>query len=237
MTNTLQQLTPHVWNFPHNPDHTRTEASVGIVCTATQTVLVDAGNSRDHARRIQAALKTIDAPPIRHLIYTHNHWDHIFGAQVFNTAVIAHQLCAALVKGKASHQWGVDYIQQEIAKNPVRASAWEAILRAIDDWTDFEIVLPTIVFDTPTYTLQLDGLTLELEHVGGAHSPDSTTVLVKEEGVLFAGDCYYPLPGSSGQPDFDMLRRFAEAGYGWIVDSHSSPATHDELVTWLAENG
>jgi glyoxylase-like metal-dependent hydrolase (beta-lactamase superfamily II) len=48
----------------------------------------------------------------------------------------------------------------------------------------------------PTFTDHLtippDNETLELEHVGGLHAPDSIVVRVRKASVMFVGDCFYP---------------------------------------------
>src|SRR5690606_14878150 len=86
MTEELQQISEHVWVYPHNPNDT--QPNVGVIVTEQHTVLIDAGNSPRHARRILGELWRINAPTVTHVIYTHYHWDHTFGAQIFGGLVI-----------------------------------------------------------------------------------------------------------------------------------------------------
>jgi glyoxylase-like metal-dependent hydrolase (beta-lactamase superfamily II) len=56
-------------------------------------VVIDAASTLDSARAALAALRTITNAPIRHLIITHAHWDHVGGADAIRepgTSVIAH---------------------------------------------------------------------------------------------------------------------------------------------------
>jgi glyoxylase-like metal-dependent hydrolase (beta-lactamase superfamily II) len=52
------------------------------------------------------------------------------------------------------------------------------------------IALPDVVYDE-RLEVDLGGLTCQMLHVGGDHSPDSSVIYVPEEGVVFLGDCLY----------------------------------------------
>jgi hypothetical protein len=116
MDDELIALAPNVWLLPcdDDADAGRVQPAVGIVCSATQTVLVDAGNGPAHARRIRAALDRIAAPPLRCVIYTHHHPDHVFGAQLFGVPAIAHELGRALVAELAARSWS----REALARRP-----------------------------------------------------------------------------------------------------------------------
>lgn len=236
----LQQLTEHVWVYPHNPDHEAVQPAVGMIVTARETVLVDAGNSPRHARRILSELWRIGAPLVSHIIYTHHHWDHIFGAQIFGGTIIAHEQCRDLIAERyAAKPWGSSYIQDEMRQNPARARVLQAMQRAVEDWRGFRVMLPEIVFSRQM-TLYLDGLTVEMRHVGGQHAPESVTVEVVEEKVLFVGDSYYPPPLLTGKPgdtpDLHMAEAFLQRGLAWYVEGHNKPLTHTEFQQQLTAN-
>ena len=93
MPDTLIQVAQNVWIFPRDEDPNRLQPNVGVIVADGHTVLVDAGNSPRHARRILLALDDVKAPPISHVIYTHSHWDHVFGAMVVGAPDMAHELC------------------------------------------------------------------------------------------------------------------------------------------------
>ncbi len=48
----LVSLAPHVWVLPSDPDSTQVRPAIGVICTATRTLLVDAGNGDRHAREL-----------------------------------------------------------------------------------------------------------------------------------------------------------------------------------------
>jgi glyoxylase-like metal-dependent hydrolase (beta-lactamase superfamily II) len=223
----IQQVTDGIWFFPPDPDPDKIQPSVGVICTEKQTVLVDAGNGPPHARRIMAALQQIDAPPVSHIIYTHSHWDHIFGACAWKVPVIAHDTCAKLVREMAA----IDYLEQLKVENPARIIS----ANAMSDWDNFEIIIPQVIFFENTHTLTPDGLTISLEWVGGNHSPDSTIVRIPERGVMFLGDCFYPPPGQQSNVDWAMLRGLVEDPIAFFIDGHSGLSTRTEAEAILSQ--
>lgn len=233
MPETLCQLSENVWIFPHDKNPQKIQPNVGIICTPTQTVVIDSGNSPRRARSILAALESIDAPPVSHVIYTHHHWDHISGACAFGVPVIAHDLCKELLAARALLPWSHNYIREQIQRNPLLKASYETMDQAIENWNDFQIILPDTTF-SQTLNLQLDGVTLELEHVGGHHASDSIVVRVKERGVMFLGDCYYPPPrsqqGNSHKVSWSMLLSFLEEkAINTYVDGHADPFSSSDM--------
>lgn len=68
------------------------EAFSLIVLTDDGVVVVDTINP-GHAQRLDAAIKTLTNQPVKYVFYSHNHWDHISGAQIFKdqgALVISH---------------------------------------------------------------------------------------------------------------------------------------------------
>lgn len=234
MIDGLHQIAEHVWLFPHDPDSSRMQPCVGVIMTPTQTVLIDAGHSPRLARRIVMQLRDLGASPISHLIYTHYHWDHTFGALLWHAPiVVAHEHCRDLMRTQyAAKPWSGIYIQEEIRLNPLRRPALKALDRAIDDWRNFRVVLPTLTFAS-TLELYLDGVTLRLRHVGGQHSPDSIIVQAVEPRVLFMGDCYYPPPPQMGdsndRADTSMMRELLQEEADLFVSGHNAPRTRAEF--------
>jgi len=239
MAEELISIAPHVWLFPCDDDEDtgRTQPSVGIICTATQTILVDAGNSPAHARRIRAALAQIAAPPLRFLIYTHHHWDHVFGAQVFGVPVIAHELGRELVASLAAKSWSRQSLAQRMLEEPERTASYTAVIHALAGDDQLDVSVPSLTF-SHRLRLHVDTVTIELRHVGGQHAPDSIVVGIPEAGVLFLGDCYYPPPlhlrTAESAADVAMLASLVSDGYEWYIEGHDRPHTRAELRAALA---
>ncbi|HEX2908478.1 MAG TPA: MBL fold metallo-hydrolase [Phototrophicaceae bacterium] len=228
----LIQLAQHVYIYPGDPDPNRTQPNVGVIVTPNHTVLIDAGNSPRVARRVLLALDELHAPPINYVIYTHSHWDHVFGAGVFSVPAIGHELCRKQLVDTASKPWSQAYIQEEIQRTPAREASLKAMSRAIEDWRSFHIVVPEITLSR-LLRLYLDDLTLEIEHVGGQHAPESVVVRAVEARVIFLGDCYYPPPAHLRRPndtlDWELIKTLSSDNLDIYVDGHNPPRTRDEF--------
>lgn len=234
MPHKLAQLTEHVWLWPHNPD--AAQSCVGVIAGASETILVDAGNSPTLARRIQEELALCGLPPVSQVIYTHHHWDHIYGACEFRAPVVAHALCKTILAEEARKPWGPEYLRQEMARNPRLEVSYTARGRAVQDWAAFRIVVPEIVFDE-ALTLQAGQIEVQLEHVGGQHAGDSLVVKVPQEGVMFLGDCYYLPPlhlrTPASKPSMAMLAALESEAYALYVEGHDKPLTRAKLLRIL----
>ena len=218
---TLTQISPHVWILPRHPDKNRVQATIGMVMTGKQTILIDAGNSLQLARQIQATLAAMDAPPISHVVYTHHHWDHTFGACVYGVPAIAHRLSHQFLTQMQQENVGERFLRTKVERNPKLILDWTA-----EDWAEFEIVLPEITYEGEE-RLQFGDVSLELVHVGGVHAADSTVVKVVEDGVMFLGDCYYPAPRyedpADQMLDMEMLANLLDKRYDQYIDGHNAP--------------
>jgi glyoxylase-like metal-dependent hydrolase (beta-lactamase superfamily II) len=235
----LVQLSEHTWLLPHDPDEAAVQSSIGVIVARNRSLLVDAGNSPRLARKVKAELARCNLPPVSRILYTHHHWDHVYGACEFDVPVMAHVLCKAILEQEAKKPWGIEYLHEETRRNPKLTLSYSARANVMEDWQSFRIVVPEEVFEKEGW-IDLDGLVIEVVHVGGEHAQDSIIVKVPEDGVMFIGDCYYPpplhlrTPGSA--PSLDMLKELQKDAYDLYVEGHDKPFTHAELLELLQAN-
>lgn len=246
----MQQLTDHIWVFPEDPDKRKIQPAVGVVSDGEETVLYDAGNSPSHAQAIIHAIAAAGLPPVTRIVYSHFHWDHIFGAQTFVDAgadveIIAHETCRAAVAEYIRRPWGPDYLMQQIEQNPYLKIPYERILELIPDWDAFQVMPPTTVFDGLHHTLQLNGVTAVMVHRGGNHTQDGTALRILGENTVFLADCFYPAPPSrkheDAGPDFAMMGQLIAGNFEYYVDGHYGIRTRADFIAlyerWLARYG
>lgn len=235
----LEELAPRVYMFPRDDTPDTIQPNLGVLRLKEQTILIDAGNSPRHARQLMASMAGEDFAPIETVVYTHHHWDHTFGAATFNPSmIVAHSENAVIMATYASRAWGVQYLREEIFRNPRRESGLNAMMDAIPDWREFRICRPTLTF-SKKLTLYYDTLTLELEAVGGRHASDSVVVRIPEAGVIFVGDAYYPPPlylRDEDDIDLDiaMMESFISDAYHTYVDGHGAPRSRAEFEQVIA---
>ena len=233
---TLKQLTEHAWFLPHDPDKNAVQSSIGVVTTQNKSILIDAGNGPRLARKLRTELIRNNLPPVSRIIYTHHHWDHVYGACEFDVLATAHKLCKAILEEESKKPWGIEYLREEIKREPKLTVSYNARAKSIEDWKAFRIVVPEDVFETEK-VIYLDRLSIELVHVGGEHAEDSIVVKIPQEKVMFIGDCYYPPPAHLRKPDsapsLEMLRTLQNDAYDLYVEGHAKPFTRTKLLKFL----
>lgn len=239
MRGLLRNLAGRVWWYPHDEDHDNVQGGVAVIADDSGSVLVDAGNSPEVARRIRVEIEAAGLPAPRRLVYTHHHWDHVWGACAWpDVEVIGHRAGARILEAEARRPWGRRYLREEAAANPRLGPSFRARARAMSSWDGFAVVLPHTEFDD---ALALPG-GVEVRHVGGRHAEDSTVVAVPDSGVLLLGDCFYPPPYHLREPgdthDWELIRSLLDENafgrFDWYVDSHSHPRTEQEVRELLA---
>jgi glyoxylase-like metal-dependent hydrolase (beta-lactamase superfamily II) len=233
----LIPIADNIWIYPHDPQVT--QPNIGLIQCGEKTVLVDAGNSPRHGRAIAAEMATMGFGRLHSLIYTHHHWDHIFGAMSHTPLhIVAHQTCAEILSQQAKRPWGSADLRQEAENTPHLAERNMRISTAIDNWQDFRIVRPTITFSNEM-ELYIEDLTLILQHVGGRHAPDSIVVKVPDAGVMFLGDCIYPPVLHERPPEGDddlnipMMEALYAEDYAIYIDGHGNPASREQVAALI----
>lgn len=236
--NKLEQIGGRVWYLPAHPDPNQVQPLVGVVVGDRETVLIDAGNTPRTAETVLSELERIGAPPVGKLIYTHHHWDHVFGGCVYGAEAIAHTLCRTQLEREALRPWSEAFLAEEVTRDPTLEGMANVLRLGVEDWAGFRIVVPEESFEA-TYVVQGEGYRLELEHVGGKHAADSVVVNVPDERVMFLGDSFYPPPLRLGfpdrSPDMEMLKSLLSKNCEFYLDGHGEPFSSTELVAELGE--
>lgn len=152
-------------------------SNAAFVVTKDGVLVVDALGSPVLARELLAEIRRITPAPVRYVVLTHYHADHIYGLQVFKEAgatVIAQQA-------------GQLYLNSETAALRLQASR-EEMAPAVDAQT--RLVPADRWIDGPT-TLRMGGLDFVLQPSGPAHTPADLVVWVPQLKLLFAGDLVF----------------------------------------------
>lgn len=232
----LVRVADSVWLWPSHPDPARVQAAVGIVTGNDGSVIVDAGHSPALARRIMSAMDHHGLPPAQLLTYTHHHWDHTWGACAWDVPVVAHELCRELLASEATKPWSQEFLQAEMDRDSLLRPSFHARAQAVPDFAGWHLVLPDQTFATEL-TLEIGDIRLELKHVGGQHTPDSTIIRSPTGGVVFLGDCYYPPPyhlrSPDDRPDLDLLASIITDDYEWYVESHAPPQRRADILRMI----
>jgi quinoprotein relay system zinc metallohydrolase 2 len=155
-------------------------ANVGFIVGRDAVAVIDPGGSAGDGARLRARIKATTGLPIRYLIYTHVHPDHVLGAVAFapdHPTVVAHaRFAAAWGERGAFYRQGLARI---LGGDPVLAGA-----KAGD-------VLPVTQAVDTAADIDLGGRVLHLVAYGAAHTDSDLTVYDGQTRTLWAGDLLF----------------------------------------------
>ena len=153
-------------------------SNAGFVVTDDGVVVVDALGSPALAKELLAEVRRVTPQPVRHVILTHYHADHIYGLQALKAAGA----------GIVAHAAAREYLNSDAAARRLEASRSE-----LAPWIDAEtrLVQADRWLDADETTLVVGGTEIRIRHLGPAHTSEDLAVYVPAAGALFVGDLVF----------------------------------------------
>lgn len=157
-------------------------SNAGFVVGDGGVLVVDALGSPPLAQQLLALIRTVTPLPIRYVVVTHCHADHIYGLQVFRdlgATIVGHVGCR-------------DYLSSDTARLRLAASR-EELFPWIDEHT--RLVTPDLWVGEggkgDDLVLRIGRDEFRVRHAGPSHTLEDIVVHVPARGVLFAGDIVF----------------------------------------------
>jgi len=189
-------------------------ANIGFIVGGAAVAVMDPGGSRADGERLRASIRSRTDLPIRYVVMTHLHPDHVFGAGAFaadKPVFVGHARMAGMLVQRG-----------EFYRNSL------ADVLGIEEAGDY--AKPNL-FIEDTGTLDLGGRTLQLRAHPTAHTDNDLSILDETTGTLWMGDLLF----------VDRVPALDGSILGWLAQTkalRASPATHavpghgPAIVSW-----
>ncbi len=169
---TLHDLGSGVWAAVDIPG-SAAGSNAGFVIGSDGVVVIDTFQSADAAASLLAAIRARTSLPIRFVVNTHYHLDHVAGNGVF------HDAGAEIVAQRNVRAWERSENLKFFGANPPAArKAWVESL-----------VLPDLVYDD-AIDLFLGSRRIGVRPMPG-HTGSDSIVAIPDAGVVFTGDLFW----------------------------------------------
>jgi len=226
---TLKQVGPNAWAAIDNPKATNSaSANAGFVIGDDGVVVIDTFFSEDAAKQLLAAIQQRTKLPVKYVINTHYHIDHVAGNRVFarqGATVLAQRNVRGWIHSENLRLMG-DYLTPE--------------LKALTE----SIAAPGVDYEGASH-LYLGSRAIHVRSLPG-HTGGDSIVVVPDAKVAFLGDLFWrnmlpTLIDASTKPwveTLDAIAALNEPGYTFVpghgeVGNAEDVAAFREYLTTL----
>ena len=209
------KVTPNVLCFFGKPEEPNLKNGGNMVNTCAinggdQTIIIDSGPSAPYAKAVTKALKTM--PPIKTVINTHFHDDHLGGNSFYaaqNIPIIGHE-----------------GIKEHYNQEPERFSRMKNFITP-DAYGDTTVALPTLTLQKK-YTITTQKGAVEILHlVRKGHTDTDVVIYFPRDKILFSGDLVFndrifPIRDGDLAGWLEALRLIEKIPYTTLVPGHGT---------------
>ena len=216
---TLRQVSEHVYYVQGIPgiatDNQGFISNAGVVITDAGVVVFDSLGTPSLGDMLLKKIRAITDQPIRRVIVSHYHADHIYGLQVFEE--------------QGAEIWAPLGAEAYLASENARERLEERRF-SLEPWVndDTRLVEPDHYL-SEQQRFELGGVQFTVTPVGAAHSDGDLTLYVEPDRVLFSGDIIFegrvPFLGDANSGHWlEVLKRMESRPLAALVPGHGPVA-------------
>ncbi len=218
-----------IWYSIGNPgipgkDNEGNTSNAGFVVTSDGVAVFDALGTPSLGWALLQEIRKVTDKPVRYVVASHYHADHIYGLQAFKD----HSAALIVAQERAG-----EYKENEETADEKADQRLEQRRGALFPWVNdtTRVVPPDITFKE-RMTIVLGDRRLTLLFAGPAHSSSDMMMMVEPDGVLFAGDIVQngriPFMNSDDVSTahwLDALDEVEKLQPKFIIPGHGKPST------------
>ncbi|WP_252235156.1 MBL fold metallo-hydrolase [Clostridium sp. ZS1] len=218
---------------------------LGLVVGDKDSLVIDGGNSKEHAEKFLSYVKELNIPNVKYLVLTHWHWDHVFGIKTMNLINIVHKQSNEKLEWMKGLEWTDEAIRKRVEnKKEIEFCEEHIKIEHKNNDRKIEVANADIIFDR-NIEINLGGVIVKVEHINVDHSEDCCLVNVVDENVTFMGDAMYldmyNGPWSySREKLYPLLDKLISYNSEYYIPAHHSKYTYeefDDFVKYIKEIG
>ncbi|CAG9607574.1 MBL fold metallo-hydrolase [Pseudoneobacillus rhizosphaerae] len=184
----LNKLSDTIYYLANQEDRER--PTLGLICGDQYSLIIDSGNSTQHAKDFLQEIKKLNVPPVRYVVITHAHWDHFLGMNEFDATVIVNSQTYKMINEWKRYSFDDISLQQYVKSNQMSTMCMKTIQTDMPNRDSFKLNSPDVIFEN-TLSIDLGNKVCILEKIKSTHTDDSTIIYIPDEKVIFLGDCAY----------------------------------------------
>ena len=193
--------------------------NAGFIVSEEGVLVIDSLMTPSLATRLLSEIRRVSKAPIRYLVDTHYHGDHVFGNQYFVPApIIGHVNCR-------------QELIEKFDANMNRYTSGRPEL--IPELEQIRMTLPDVTFED-RMNIRLGDREINLIYLGRAHSAGDILLHLPQEGLLYAGDIAFhrilpAFPDGHITKWLDVMEETRKLDFDTIVPGHGPVGTKREF--------
>nr|WP_302600093.1 MBL fold metallo-hydrolase [uncultured Cellulosilyticum sp.] len=231
----LQQLTNRIYYMAGDAETDR--PYLYYVYGDKYSLAVDAGSSKAHVEAFYKAIEEKGLPKPHYTVLTHWHWDHTFGLHAVEGQTIASAKTNQKLREVKTWKWTVEAMKARERTGEDIPFCNACIQKVYKDLGEIKVITANIEVEG-TMTIDLGGVTCQIEHQDSTHSRDALFIYFPEERALAIGDAdsedHYENGGKYDKTRLlGIIAYIKQFAFDHYLLGHDKPDTKEGALSYL----